>query len=77
MIVIASSGYFPWTLDFIDNETFEQMVQRLRDENSLQFRSAWSIQDTHDGRVIDPSETVSDERRYHLTAWITPVLTTS
>lgn len=71
MIVLASTGYFPWTLDFVENETFDQMIVRFRNTLKLEFRSAYTIQDTNDGRIISGSEIVSDNRRYNLTAWIT------
>lgn len=70
MIVIASTGYFPWTMDFKDGETIDQLVQRMKDENSLRFKTGYFIQETQTGRTLDGAELAQDDTRYNLVAWV-------
>jgi hypothetical protein len=69
-VIVQTPPYTNFHKEFVPGETVAQLVQRIKDDDKLQFRGGWAVQDTQDGRVLDPSEKVVDNRLYYLTVWI-------
>jgi hypothetical protein len=70
-VIVNMPPYTTASVDFVEGETISELVQRIKDDQKLEFRGSWSVQDVHDaGRVVDPSELVNDERLYSMNVMI-------
>ena len=70
-VIVQAPPYKNFFKDFIPGETIGQLVQRIKDDEKLEFRGEWSVQDTtQSGRICDPAEIVLDNRLYHLNVMI-------
>lgn len=70
-VIVQAEPYATFTADFIPDETIGELVQRIKDNDSLEFRGSYTVQDASQaGRVCDPSEKVLDGRLYWLTVAI-------
>lgn len=70
MIYILHTGGSKYVMDFKEQETIGELIQRFKDEGQFQFRSTATVQDTKVGRVTSPNELVMDERSYALNVWL-------
>lgn len=68
-LYVDNQGIF--NMDFKENETVADFLQRFKTEHELHFKSGGTLQVIGDsGRVaLDPSEVMLD-RDYYLTAWL-------
>lgn len=69
-VIVRTPPYTNFQKDFIEGETISQLVQRIKDDDHLQFRGVTSVIDIHDGHLCSDDEIVVDGRRYHLNVWI-------
>lgn len=72
MITVQLPPIDTFRVEFKDQETAGQMVQRIIDQNELEIRGTWGLQDSSQGgRLVSQSEIVMDGRIYNLIATIT------
>lgn len=48
-----------------------EAVQKIINDNQLEIRGTWTLQDTHDGHTVSESEILITGRIYNLNAWFT------
>lgn len=70
MIVVQINGYGAYQTEISPNLTVKQLVQNLKDDLQVQFRSSYSLQETTTGRTLSDDEIIVDERLYNLNAWV-------
>lgn len=72
MVTITTDGRSSHKLDFVENETETQLINRFKAAKGFHFKAGHSLQDTQTGRIIASSEIIMDNRLYYLNAWIIP-----
>lgn len=71
MIGVKVDPFGVFELEFQEDETVGNMVQRFKDQEKLRFvNNGFQAQATDDGRVLDVNEIVVDDRLYQVNAWI-------
>lgn len=63
-------GYGTVPMEFQENETVDNLLQRMKDQEHVAFRTVWTFQETTTGRVMPANEEIVDERMYFLTVTI-------
>jgi hypothetical protein len=58
-----------WNMEFQENETAADFLQRFKTEKNLHFKSGASLQTVGDGHMVGPDEIMLD-RDYYLTTWL-------
>jgi hypothetical protein len=66
-IYVDNQGIF--VMNFKENETAAQFLQRFKDENEVHFKSAATLWWIGDGHTLLPDEIILD-RDHYLTAWL-------
>jgi hypothetical protein len=72
MVIVQAPPRFTFQVDFSPGLTVGQMIQSLKDDNNLEFRSYYTVQDTSQGRFCLDDEIVMDGRIYNLNTIIVP-----
>lgn len=70
MIAVQISNGPILSMELLDAESTDELIQRIKDENQLEFRGNAVMQDTHDGHTMASNEIVTDNRLYYLNVWV-------
>jgi hypothetical protein len=66
-IYVDNQGIF--NMEFQENETAADFLNRFKTENEVHFKSAATLQTIADGHTVGANEIMFD-RDYYLTAWL-------
>lgn len=72
IVQIAEKGRT--TVEITDGMTTAQLVQKIKDDEGLEFRGGYNLIETMTGRTMAEDEIVVDGRYYWLSAWVWSVL---
>lgn len=66
-MIVQIGGYGTVPMEFQENETVDQLLLRLKDQEHVSFRTVFQFQETQTGRTMPADEILLDERMYFLT----------
>lgn len=69
-IIVQIGGYGTVPMEFQENETVDQLLLRLKNQEHVSFRTVWLFQETQTGRTMPADEILVDDRMYFLTVTI-------